>query len=125
MVKTLKEKMLERRIARLEKLVTSNKRRKFESRTRTLGDILSLYAHMVGERPIDVLKELNRTTDVVDEVVPYAENKCKAMDWILRHWDYTCDTRVLRGAASGGYDIVQCSCDGEEFEIDFMDASVL
>ena len=62
MVKTLKEKMLERRIARLEKLVTSNKRRKFEDVTEDYDDGMFTKAKTLG----DVLTEtvgLSRGTD--------------------------------------------------------------
>ena len=127
MVKLRTEKILKRQISRLENLVCSSKRRKFEDHedpndytdTYTLGDVLTKNQGMSKtSRPIDVIEKL--ADDVVDLGLSNWDRIVDALnldndsgsehtiDWVIDNWNTKCSVRV-----SGTH--VICSCADKSF----------
>lgn len=117
-----RKSILEKRIARLERLTAKNE--SYPRSGETLGEVV---AKLVGNNnPSNVravLRDVKSMTDlhyiIADEIGLSDENQ--AIAWMADRWDDPCRIRVNLGQGGGGSDEVQITVDGETFSVDWVD----
>lgn len=125
MVKTVREKLLENRIARLEKLIIGNSKRTVnEGMPRsgmTLGEIMKMLMGTTDDH--ETLDDIESMTDIHFQVAEVAglEDEYAALDFMADHWDDKCRVVVNKGMGGGGSDDVNISFAGITIGLDWLD----
>lgn len=125
MIKTVREKLLENRIARLEKLIMGDSKRSTnESLPRsgmTFGNILKM---LMGTRNMsETLDDIESMTDIHFQVADEAglADEVAGLEFISDHWDDICRVSVEKGMGGGGSDDVKVSVAGITLGFDWID----
>lgn len=122
-MKTVYEKLLENRIARLEKLIGNSKRAVNESLPRTgmtLGEIMRMFMGTMSNR--QTLDDIESTTDIHFQVADAAglEDEYEGLDFIADHWRDKCYVFVNKGMGDSGSDEVNISFADITISLDWL-----